>query len=87
MLFHLAVIALALAAHWKGMMITMPLPPWNRVLIVTGTLCAMILGAVFSRQAWVRWLSGASFAVSIICIGADERAYVFRYGCRERGRT
>lgn len=67
---QLGIIVLAQAVCWLGVKVSLPLPPWNWLLVAGGTAIAVAVGALFARQAWLRWLSGASFAVTIITIVA-----------------
>lgn len=71
LVIQLAVVALAFPLQWRlahahlGMT-----PPWNWLLPGLFILLGIALGLVCRRQQWMRWLSGAQYAVTIIIIVA-----------------
>ena len=67
---QLLLIVLAQGLAWKGLVVSLPPPPGNWVVVVAGVVAVAVVGAVWRRAAWLRWLSGAAFAVSIIAIVA-----------------
>ena len=65
---QLGIILLAQSAVWLGLRVGLPPPPWNWLAVIGGTAIAVALGAAYARRPWLRWLSGAPFAVTIITI-------------------
>jgi hypothetical protein len=62
---QVTVVALAfgLAEPRLGITLTLPGAPWNWVIVAVPIVLAIAAGAVWRRAAWMRWLSGAQFAV------------------------
>lgn len=69
LLLQLAVILLAmplegrLHLHWTALRW-----PWYWIIVFAPVLAGVALGAFFRRTAWLRWLSGARFAVTNIAL-------------------
>ena len=66
---QLSLIAIAFIFQLSGKHIVL-LPPWNWIVLGIFILGAAILGMRFARAAWIRWVAGAPFAVTIIAIVA-----------------
>jgi len=67
LLIQLTVIVLAIPLQWRLAHAHLPgiTPPWNWLLPAAFLLLGCALGLVFRTQRWMRWLSGAQFAITI----------------------
>lgn len=68
LIVQLALIAAAEFLVWRPLPVPALVPPWHWVLAGVGTALVVGVGMVFRRQPWLRWLSGAQFAVTIIIL-------------------
>ncbi|MHB9130847.1 MAG: cytochrome c biogenesis protein ResB [Armatimonadota bacterium] len=56
--------------NWHAPVLAMPAPPWNWVLTIVLIAVFIWLGAAFQRHAFIRWLSGPQFAITITILVA-----------------